>query len=199
MIRSLQTQTLEFLLSGALGILLGLAYDMGRAQRRIFPKLTVPVDLGFALLFFLSLLLTAVYTGGLKLYQLLGLFLGSALWFCTLSPPVLRAFSAVLIKIRQLGKGLRIQAKKSLNFLRKLIKKFFPSSGKWSTIGVIPFSPKGKGAKRKGAASHGKKHIHKALRRNHGGVGRMESRDSGQRASDCSVSGPSPSGRAGGN
>lgn len=193
MIHSLETQGVEFLLAGALGILLGFLYDLGRAHRRIFPKLTVPVDLLFALTFFLSLLLTAVYTRGLKLYQLMGIFLGAVLWFLTLGPSVLRAFSALLIKIRQLGKTLRMQAKKSLKFMRKLVKKFFPSSMKWSTIDVIPFSSKGKHIRKKGAVPHGKKHFRKDLRRTDGGLGRMESGLSGSAAAKRVASGRSPS------
>ena len=72
-------QGLEFFWAAVLGVGLGVFYDLGRALRREKPGLTVPVDAVFAVIFFLSLWLTSVYTRGLKLYQCLGIFLGARL------------------------------------------------------------------------------------------------------------------------
>ena len=180
MISGLGTQAREFLISGALGLGLSLIYDWFRVHRRVFPKLTVPVDLLFAVLFFLTLMLTSIYSRGLKLYQLLGMGLGGGLYFLAISPWLMRPLFALLRKIRALGRALRNLMKKFVIFLRKLEKKLFPSSGKWSTIDMIPFSPKGKSARRRGANPGDPKHTGKGHGRNDGGLGRMESGQPGK-------------------
>ena len=53
-------QGMEFLWAALLGIGLGFLYDLGRGVRREKPRLTVPVDMLFSLVFLLSLSLTAV-------------------------------------------------------------------------------------------------------------------------------------------
>lgn len=140
MIQETSRQAAEFFWSGMLGLGLGILYDMGRAVRRELPRLTIPVDLLFALIFFLSLWLTSIYTWGLRLYQCLGIFLGGSIYFLTLSPLLLRGFRRILRGIRRLLGKMALPLKKSVYFLRKLIKKFFPSSGKWGTIKALPFS-----------------------------------------------------------
>jgi len=130
----LSRQGAEFFWAALTGLGLGLIYDLERALRREHEKLTVPADGLFALLFFLALALTAVYTRGLRLYQGLGIFLGAGLWFLTLSPRFV-----VLCRrgIRRMARGLgaiRRGAKKTVCFLRKTAKKLFPFEGKWSTI-----------------------------------------------------------------
>lgn len=182
MIAGLGTQVREFLFSGVLGLGLSLCYDWGRAHRRVFPKLTFPVDMLFALLFFLCLMLLSIYTRGLKLYQLLGLGLGAALYFLALSSWILRPLLALLGKIRGLGNRAANQKKKIINFLRKLQKKLFPSSGKWSTIDVIPFLPKGKSTGKRGANPGDEKYSPKGHGCRHGGLGRMDTGRSGKRS-----------------
>lgn len=138
----LSRQTAEFFCAAGLGIALGLFYDVGRALRRERPGLTVPVDLSFGLIFFLTLWLTSIYTRGLRLYQCLGVFLGAGLYFLTVSPFLLRFWRRVFHCFGRLIPGIFTPVKKSMRFLRKLAKKLFPSSGKWGTIKVIPFSLK---------------------------------------------------------
>lgn len=138
---SLTAQAVKLLIALGLGFGLGLVYDFLRAPRRVSPALTLPADLLFALALFIGLFLLSLYTGGVTLYQLGGLLSGGGLWFMTLSPFVLRRLIGLLLWFRRLmGRGSR-GVKKSVNFLRKLLKKLFPSSRKWGTIEAIPFSP----------------------------------------------------------
>lgn len=139
MIPLLSTQLREFLFSGVVGLGLGLGYDLLRSLRRKRRGWTAALDFLFALVFFLTLLLLSLYTMGLKLYQCLGILLGSSLYFLVLSPCVLRCFGRIL---GALGAGKRragATVKKSVCFLRKVAKKFFSSWKKWSTIDAIPF------------------------------------------------------------
>lgn len=175
MIPGLTNQAREFLISGALGLGLGLCYDWGRVHRRVFRGLTVPVDILFSLVFFLCLMLTAIYARGLMLYHVFGMFLGGCLYFLLLSPWLLRPLLLLLLKIRGLRKMVNNRKKKIQNFLRKLQKKLFSSSGKWSTIGMIPFSPKGKSLRKRGADPGVKKRSRKGSGRDDGGLGRVES------------------------
>ena len=135
-------QGMEFLWAALLGIGLGFLYDLGRGVRREKPRLTVPVDMLFSLVFLLSLSLTAVYTRGLRLYQCLGVFLGAGAYFVTVSPSILRQWRRFL---RGIGRGcgkIRRTVKKSMVFLRKLAKKLFPSSWKWGTIKNVLWADK---------------------------------------------------------
>ena len=182
MISGLGTQTREFLMAGFLGLGLGLCYDWGRAHRRIFPKLTLPVDMLFALLFFLVLMLMSIYTRGLKLYQLLGLGLGGSLYFLLLSRVLLRLGLVLLMKIRGILGAMKKQTKKFPNFLRKFEKKLFPSSTKWGTMDMMPFLPKRKHKRQKGADSGDKRCSIQGRSRNDGGMGRMEFGKSGRHA-----------------
>lgn len=147
---SLTAQTVKFLIALGLGGVLGILYDFGRAIRRVAPILTLPVDILFGLTVFLALFLTSLYTGGLTLYQLLGIMGGGGLWFLTLGRIVLRMLVGLLLRFRRQMGILWSGGKKSVKFLRKLVKKLFPSSRKWGTIDMIPFSPK----KQKKARQH---------------------------------------------
>ena len=77
---SLQAQTLQFLRAGALGLALGLHYDVLRALRRIHPRLTVPADLWFCATALLSILALAFFgaEGQVHLFMLVGLFSAAA-------------------------------------------------------------------------------------------------------------------------
>lgn len=138
----LSVQAVEFFGAAGLGIILGVLYDLGRALRREHPKLTILVDIIFALIFFMAMGLTAIYTHGFRLYQGLGTFLGAGLYFLTVSPWFVRLWRRFFRSLRRLLRTFLLPAKKSVFFLRKLAKKLFPSSGKWGTIKMIPFSPK---------------------------------------------------------
>lgn len=133
-------QALEFAVSGGLGLVLGVLYDLGRALRREHRALTIPADLGFGLLFFLSVWILSLYTYGLRLYTCLGIFLGAAVYFLTLSPPLLRLFRRCFQGMGQLLRKIFRFMKKSGIFLRKHAKKLFSSWGKSVTIKAIPFS-----------------------------------------------------------
>ena len=127
-------QGLELLWAAALGGGLGLLYDLGRALRREKQHLTVPVDMLFALVFFLGLWLTSIYTRGLRLYQCLGVALGAAAYFLTLSPCVVGLGRQILRALGRLRRRLQEPLKKSVLFFQKLLKKLFSSLKKWSKI-----------------------------------------------------------------
>ena len=78
------------------GIGLGVLYDLGRGLRQTRHALTVPMDLLFSLCFLLSLMALSLYTGGLRIYQCLGIISGGGLYFLTLSPPLLRLWRRFL-------------------------------------------------------------------------------------------------------
>lgn len=130
MIPGIGPQALRFALGAGLGVILGLLYDCFRGLRRLWRGLTVPCDGLFLLLFFLSLLLTMIYTRGLQGYQLLGIFLGWGLWSLTLSAGFLSLWGRLLGKGAQWAKWLGRQAKKYVKIFRKLAKKHFPSGSK---------------------------------------------------------------------
>lgn len=138
-------QGLEFLWAAALGVGLGFLYDMGRALRRERQRLTVPVDILFALVFFLCLWLSSIYTRGLRLYQCLGVGLGAAAYFLTAGPHLLRLWRRLLRLLGRMKRRLRellghlggkllFPVKKSAGFFQKLVKKLFSSLEKWSKI-----------------------------------------------------------------
>ena len=182
MIPGLGTQTREFLMAGLLGLGLGVCYDWGRVHRRVFPRLTLPMDMLFALVLFLVLMLISIYTRGLKLYQLLGMALGGSLYFLLLSRWLTVPLFALLGKIRHVLRAGKKYMKKIPKILRKLEKKLFPSLAKWSTIDTVPFLPMGKYLKRKGADPCDQTRNRKSRGRSDGGLGRMESGKSGKHA-----------------
>lgn len=130
MIPGIGPQTLRFALGAGAGIGFGIFYDFLRGLRYLRRSLTIPCDGLFALAFFLSLLLTMVYTRGLQGYQLLGIFLGWGLWSLTFSHCFLGFWERLLKKGARTGKALGHQAKKYVKIFRKLAKKNFPSGHK---------------------------------------------------------------------
>ena len=88
-------QAAEFAASMLLGLALGVFYDALRALRRLRARLTLPLDVLFALTLAAALLLFALYPGrGLfRLFAFAALALGAGLYFLTLSPILLRAYA----------------------------------------------------------------------------------------------------------
>ena len=80
-------QAAEFAASMLLGLALGVFYDALRALRRLRARLTLPLDVLFALTLAAALLLFALYPGrGLfRLFAFAALALGAGLYFLTLS------------------------------------------------------------------------------------------------------------------
>ena len=132
-------QGLLLLTALVLGMGFGCLYDLGRGLRREKPGLTAPVDLAFALVWALGLFLVSVYTHGLRLYQLLGVGLGAALWFRGPGGVLLPLWRRCLRAGARLRRGLRRLLKKTGVFLRNFAKKRFPSGGKWGTISKVPY------------------------------------------------------------
>lgn len=81
-------QALQFAISGAAGLGLGLIYDLLRALRRRNRRLAILLDLLFCAMALLLFLLLALYPGHgiLRLFMLGGIGLGIILWFLTASP-----------------------------------------------------------------------------------------------------------------
>ena len=122
MIQGIGSQGLGLLWAVALGAALGILYDLGRGLRRAWSGCTVPMDLLFSVLFLLSLMGLALYTGGLRIYQLLGLGLGAAAYFLTVGPLILRLWQRVqsLSSARDLiRKSLTIVSKKRYRSFRE--------------------------------------------------------------------------------
>lgn len=153
MILPLDAQGTALLWALLVGVALSLLYDLGRGLRQTWRGLTIPLDLLFSLLFLLGLLGLSLYTGGLRIYQCLGIICGGGLYFLTLSPPFLRLWRRLLVFIAARFRKIRKQCKKSVIFLRKLEKKLFSTSWKWGTISTIPFLPWKKSAPKRSAAS----------------------------------------------
>ena len=172
MIPGLKSQASQALLALVLGLALGSIYDGGRAWRRVFPGLRILADIVVGLWYFLFLAAMAIYTGGLRFYELFGLTMGAAFWFFTLGPPLLRVRTRLLLKIRSVGGRLRRKIQKTFKILRKPAKKFFPSGRKWSTIRTVPFFQPG--VKRREGVNHDKNHSDSGLRRPYGNLGRLE-------------------------
>ena len=141
MILPLDAQGMSLLWAVLVGLGLAILYDLGRGLRQTWHGLTVPLDLLFSLCFLLGLLGLSLYTGGLRIYQCLGIITGGGLYFLTLSPPILRLWRRFLGVLAALFRKIRTQCKKSVIFLRKLEKKLFSTSWKWGTISIIPFLP----------------------------------------------------------
>ena len=177
MIQGIGSQGLGLLWAVTLGAALGLLYDLERGFRRLWPGCTVPMDLLFSLLFLLSLLGLALYTGGLRIYQLLGLGLGAAAYFLGASPLVLSLWQRVLGGLGRMGRRIRDRWKKTVIFLRKLAKKLFSTSWKWGTINVIPFLPERKSTPKRGAESSNEMRREKAASRR---IGRLCGGQSGK-------------------
>ena len=179
MIPGLGSQGWGFLWAALAGVCLGLCYDFGRGLRRVWPGLTVPVDAVFSLGYLLVLLGLMLYTEGLRIYQVLGIFGAAALYHLTLGGPILRFWLRCFSRLRRLGGRIARGCKKSVIFLRKLQKKLFSTSQKWGTIKAIPFLPKAKGTPQRSADRTCEKRRKKAAGRHSGRSCRMEPRQSG--------------------
>ena len=153
MILPLDAQGMSLLWAVLVGLGLAILYDLGRGLRQAWHGLTVPLDLLFSLCFLLGLLGLSLYTGGLRIYQCLGIITGGGLYFLTLSPPILRLWRRFLGVLAALFRKIRTQCKKSVIFLRKLEKKLFSTSWKWGTISTIPFLPWKKSTPKRSAIS----------------------------------------------
>ena len=127
-------QGLQMLIALGLGTGLGLLYDLGRAIRREKRRAGLAVDAAFALVFFLTLWLSGIYLGGLRGYHCLGMGLGAAGYFLTLSPRIVAGLRRVLRCFRRLFRAVGNAGKKSGRFLKKYAKKLFPTPGNWGTI-----------------------------------------------------------------
>ena len=128
--------TAEFSASMLLGLALGVFYDALRALRRLRARLTLPLDVLFALTFAAALLLFALYPGrGLfRLFAFAGLVLGAGLYFLTLSPILLRVYGRLY---RIIGGAARMAAAPVgifLHFVGQILKTLFASVKKWVTI-----------------------------------------------------------------
>ena len=123
----------------ALGLGLGVIYDMGRALRRQRPGTTAAVDLTFAAVYYLALWLTAIYMGGLRLFQCLGVCVSAGTYFLTVSPHLVVLFQRVLYILGNVRRKIRRILKKFMYFFRKNAKKVFPSACKCATIYSILF------------------------------------------------------------
>ena len=175
MIQGIGSQGLGLLWAVALGAALGVLYDLGRGLRRAWSGCTVPMDLLFSVLFLLSLMGLALYTGGLRIYQLLGLGLGAAAYFLTVGPLILRLWQRVLGHLGRMGRRIGERRKKTVIFLRKLAKKLFSTSWKWGTINVIPFLPERKSTPKRGAGSSNEMRRKKAAGRRTGPLSSSQS------------------------
>ena len=119
---SLQAQTLQFLRAGALGMALGLHYDLLRFFRR---KRNAPADLWFCLTAFLSLLALALYGGAgqLHLFMLVGVLLGACAWFSGpgrfAGPAIASAAEAWAVFRRRMGRGSAAHTAKNQKNLQK--------------------------------------------------------------------------------
>ncbi len=92
---ALQTQTIQFFLSGALGIALGIHYDFLRAIRQIHRRLTVLLDLWFCVTMLGAMLAIALYAGQgqFHLFMFIGTALGAILYFLGPGRWLLRGFT----------------------------------------------------------------------------------------------------------
>lgn len=139
MIRNLGQQGWAAIWAALAGLGLGIGYDMLRGLRLTVRGITLGCDLLFSLEFLLAMLALALYTGGLRIYQLLAAAGAAAAYFLTLSGMVLRLWCVVLEAIRRQIRKMVRRCKKSVIFLRKLQKKLFSTWQKWGTISIIPF------------------------------------------------------------
>ena len=122
---SLQAQTLQFLRAGALGLALGLHYDLLRFFRR---KRNAPADLWFCLTVFLSLLALALYGGAgqLHLFMLVGVLLGACAWFSGpgrfAGPAIASAAEAWAVFRRRMVRKIKKICKKAFSNAKKSVK-----------------------------------------------------------------------------
>ncbi len=125
-------QALQFAISGAAGLGLGLIYDLLRALRRKNRRLAIPLDLLFCAMALLLFLLLALYPGRgiLRLFMLGGTGLGIILWFLTASRPFLAILDKFLTLLSRTIRLLLAPLVKTCKFHEKIYKKalsFFSS------------------------------------------------------------------------
>lgn len=123
MIRNLGQQGWAAIWAALAGLGLGIGYDMLRGLRLTVRGITLGCDLLFSLEFLLAMLALALYTGGLRIYQLLVAAGAAAVYFLTLSGMVLRLWRVVLEAIRRQIRKMVRRCKKSVIFLPKTSKK----------------------------------------------------------------------------
>ncbi|MBQ3356935.1 MAG: spore cortex biosynthesis protein YabQ [Oscillospiraceae bacterium] len=133
---SLGLQGRQFLLAAALGLALGLHYDLLRGLRRVFRRLTVVLDLWFALTLLIGSLLFALYVGNgeYRIFMLLGTALGMAVYFLTVSrlilPLSIQFWRILTCPLRLLGRFFGKFLEKMKNFAKNI----FSSERKSFTI-----------------------------------------------------------------
>lgn len=119
MILPLDAQGMSLLWAVLVGLGLAILYDLGRGLRQTWHGLTVPLDLLFSLCFLLGLLGLSLYTGGLRIYQCLGIISGGGLYFLTLSPRFCGFGGGFWASWLRCSAKIRTQCKKSVIFLPK--------------------------------------------------------------------------------
>ena len=135
----ISTQLLLFLGAALLGAVLGLAYDLLRAVRRRIPRLLLLCDLAFCLAVAVGMIGYAMRLaqGELRLYLVLGTFLGAVFYFCTFSTPLRPLWDfwmdVVILFLRLCTLPLRA-AKNFFIKLRRKGKKLFHFWWKWGKI-----------------------------------------------------------------
>ncbi|MBS6367113.1 MAG: hypothetical protein KH420_07180 [Clostridiales bacterium] len=134
-------QALQFAISGAAGLGLGLIYDLLRALRRRNRRLAVPLDLLFCLVALLLVLLLALYPGQgvVRLFMLGGMALGILLWFLTASWPFLSILDKLLTLLGRTLGLLLAPLVKTCKFMKKFLKKLFLFVEKRSNISSVVY------------------------------------------------------------
>lgn len=128
----------QFLLAAALGLALGLHYDILRGLRRTARPLTAVLDLWFALTILISGLLFALYAGNgeYRIFMAVGTACGMTAYFLTLSrlilPLSVRFWRILTWPLRVAGRFFG----KNLEKMKKIAKKLFASRKKSVTIKV---------------------------------------------------------------
>ncbi|MBQ9980566.1 MAG: hypothetical protein IJP23_05865 [Oscillospiraceae bacterium] len=123
---SVSGQSIQFLQSALMGLGLGLAYDLLGAVRYRFGRLsvTIALDILFSILFFLCLGWFAMGPGEgkLRLFALLGAFLGGTFYFLLLSRFFSRVFRFVTVWTVKLLSFLLLPLKGMVFLSKKVVK-----------------------------------------------------------------------------
>jgi hypothetical protein len=129
-------QVAQFLVSCGLGSALGLVYDLLRAPRRRWPRLTRCMDALFCILLALSLPLLALYVGRgrFRLFFYPGLFFGALAYFRLLSPVMFRFFSGCLGVVCRFFRLFSVPFQFFYKKTKNIAKNVFSSAAKWVTI-----------------------------------------------------------------
>ena len=126
----------RFLWAVAVGLALGVAYDLCRGPRRLWPRLTWVLDLVFGLCLTWALVYFTLVPGDgrLRFFALAAMALGGGLWSGFLSRPFLRCYVACLRAVGTVLGAILSPLTKFLIFLRQLAKKYFSTWRKWVRI-----------------------------------------------------------------